>query len=302
MRGSAQADVAGAGRRLPVVMFGLLALLWPLAAAQDAATLQGRHAALREQLANNPFQRPLHLESRVRENTLQGDIHAVFEQPFAVLGPALLEIGHWCDILILHPNVKGCWVRPGGLLSLHLGRKIEQPLVATQSFIFRFRVLSTRPDYLQLTLDADRGPLGTSGYHMTLELAALDARRSFLHLSYAHGYGVHARLAMQSYLLTGGRDKVGFSIVGRGKDGQPIHVGGMRGVIERNVMRYYLAIEAYVDALAAPPAEQAERRLQLWHAGASRYPRQLQEPERALYLEMKRREIIRQQGAETPLR
>lgn len=275
----------------------LLLLLAPPAAAQDAASLQDRHAALREQLASNPFQRPLHIASQVGEGSLQGDIHARFEQPFAVLAAALQEIGHWCDILILHPNVKGCRVRPGDLLDLNLGRKFEQPLDDTQPFAFRFRVVSARSDYLQLALDADRGPLGTSAYRMTLELAPLDARRSFLHLSYAHAFGLRARLAMQGYLMTLGRDKVGFSIVGRRDDGQPLHVGGMRGVVERNVMRYYLAIEAFLDALPAPAASQAERRLQLWHAGVRRYPLQLQEPELDSYLEMKRREIQRQQDS-----
>lgn len=284
------------------LLASLFVLLAPLVAAQDAATLQARHAALREQLASNPFQRPLHIASQVGDGSLQGDIHARFEQPFAVLAAALQEIGHWCDILILHPNVKGCRVRPGGLLELNLGRKFEQPLDDTQPFAFRFRVLSARPDYLQLALDADSGPLGTSDHRMRVELAPLDAGRSFLHLSYTHAYGLRARLAMQGYLMTLGRDKVGFSRIGRNDAGQPIHVGGMRGVVERNVMRYYLAIEAYLDALPAPAGEQAERRLQLWHAGVSRYPRQLQEPEREVYLEMKRREIRRQQAAEAPAR
>ncbi|MOA39376.1 hypothetical protein D3C78_1611520 [compost metagenome] len=69
----------------------------------------------------------------------------------------------------------------------------------------------------------------------------------------------------------------------------------MRAVVERNTMRYYLAIEAFLDALAAPPAQRQERRLQLWHASARRYPQQLQEPASGTYLEMKRSEIQRQQ-------
>ena len=28
---------------------------------------------------------------------------------------------------------------------------------------------------------------------------------------------------------------------------RPVHVGGMRGVMERNTMRYFLATEAYRD-------------------------------------------------------
>jgi hypothetical protein len=65
----------------------------------------------------------------------------------------------------------------------------------------------------------------------------------------------------------------------------------MRGVIERNTMRYYLAIDAYLDSLSAPPAQQVERRLKTWFAATERYPRQLHEIEEAEYLAMKRKEI-----------
>ena len=89
----------------------LLVLVWALAAAgpvqaQDAAALNARDAALSGALSNNPFQRPLVLESSERDDGLRGDIHARVEQPFAVVGPALQGIDRWCDILVLHLNVK----------------------------------------------------------------------------------------------------------------------------------------------------------------------------------------------------
>jgi hypothetical protein len=72
---------------------------------------------------------------------------------------------------------------------------------------------------------------------MAVEVVALDAQRSFLHMSYSYAYGLAARLAMQSYLATAGRNRVGFTIVGRQADGQPIHVGGMRaGGVRRIVV------------------------------------------------------------------
>jgi hypothetical protein len=108
---------------------------------------------------------------------------------------------------------------------------------------------------------------------------------------------VAARLAMQGYLATIGRDKVGFSVVGRQADGQPQFIGSTRGVIERNTMRYYLAIEAYLGALGLPPAQQVEKRLADWHSGVERYPRQLRELERGEYLAMKREQVRQQQAA-----
>ena len=101
---------------------------------------------------------------------------------------------------------------------------------------------------------------------------------------------------MQGYLSTIGSGKVGFSVVDRLPDGRPVYVGNMRGVIERNTMRYYLAIDTYLGSLALPPAERVERRLRDWYAATERYPRQLHEMERDDYLAMKRKELQRQQA------
>ncbi|MNZ58641.1 hypothetical protein D3C78_766550 [compost metagenome] len=217
-----------------------------------------------------------------------------------MLGPALQGSDHWCDILILHLNVKSCRAASsegGSALSLHVGRKFDQPLADAYPFEFRYKVVASTPDYLQLQLTAAEGPLDTSNYRILLEVVELDAQRSFLRLSYSYAFGVAARVAMQGYLATIGRDKVGFSIVGSNARGQPIHVGGTRGVIERNTMRYYLAIEAYLSALSAPAAERLEKRLNAWHAAVERYPLQLHELERDEYLDMKHKEIQRQQAA-----
>ncbi|MDX1724368.1 MAG: hypothetical protein R3355_14825 [Pseudomonas sp.] len=277
----------------------LLALLTAAPAyAQDAEALKTRHAALTEQLDDNPFQRPLHLESRQTEDTLQGDIYAVIEQPYAVVGTALQGGEPWCDILILHLNVKSCRASSdptGEVLRLHIGRKFEQALADAYLFEFAYRVATATPEFLQVLLEAKDGPLGTSRYRIKLEAVALDDRRSFLHLSYSYAYGMAARLATQGYLATLGRDKVGFSIVERSAEGQPVYIDGMRGVIERNTMRYYLAIEAYLSALSEPPAEQFEKRLDHWQTAVEQYPAQLHELERDQYLSMKRKEIQRQQ-------
>lgn len=270
------------------------------AQADDAAALRARHTALRSQLANNPFQRPLHLESSQHAGTLKGDIYAIIEQPYAVVGPALQGTEPWCDILILHINVKRCLAtgaRTGATLHLHIGRKFDQPLDDAYPVQFRYRVVAARPDYLQVVLNADKGPLNTSDYRIMLEAVALDTQRSFVHLSYSYRYGMAARVAMQGYLSTLGRDKVGFSVVEPGARGRDRYVGGMRSVVERNTMRYYLAVEAYLGALSAPPALRLEKRLNDWHSAVERYPLQLHELERPDYLAMKHKEIRRQREA-----
>ena len=61
-------------------------------------------------------------------------------------------------------------------------------------------------------------------------------------------------------------------------------------------MRYYLAIDAFLESTGAAPAAQLERRLQTWFAATEQYPRQLHEVDRAEYLKMKRAESLRQQS------
>jgi hypothetical protein len=264
---------------------------------QGANALKARHADLRQQLSRNQFGQPLYLESTDESGKLRGEIYATVDYPFAVAGPALRDMTHWCDILILHQNVKGCRAsRPPAddALSLDIGRKFDQPLADAHPFEFLFRVAPAGPDYLRTTLTADHGPMGTSNYRIDLEVVSLDPGRSFVHLSYSYAYGRLAGMAMQGYLATVGRDKVGFTIVGRKPDGGPIYTGGTRGVVERNTMRYYLAIEAYLAALREPPEEQLEKRLSGWYARVERHATQLHELERDDYLAMKRSEVRRQ--------
>lgn len=276
-----------------------LACLSP-ARAQDAATLRARHDSLREKLADNPFQRPLVLESTQASGDLTGEVYAVVDQPFGVVGPALQGMDHWCDLLILHLNVKGCSFAgkpPAEVLSLVVGRKFDQPLDDGYKVDFAYGTPAASADYLRVQMSAETGPMGTRNYRLALEAVPLDDTHSFVHMSYAYAYGTAARLAMQAYLATAGRDKIGFSVTGKGEDGKPVYIKGVRGVVERNTMRYYLAIEAYLGSLAAPPAEQQERRLRDWFAATERHAAQLREMDRDEYLTMKRSEVQRQRGA-----
>src|ERR1043166_4297075 len=186
----------------------------PGARAQDAASLTARHAALRSQLASNQFQRPLTVGSSEDAGATQGEIYAILAQPYDVAGPALQGLESWCGILILHLNVKQCRPQSGDILSVDIGRKFDQPPGDAYRFQFSYRLAAATPQYLQVLLGADQGPLGTSDYRIALEIVALDRGHSFLHLSYAYRAGVAAHTAAQVYLATIGRSKVGFTVVG----------------------------------------------------------------------------------------
>jgi len=278
-------------KRLAIALGVFIAAAATGASAQDAASLHAHYLAIRPELADNPFERPVSIQSTESADSLKGDVYAVVAHPYSVVGAALQGMDHWCDILMLHLNVKDCEFRgsgPDSRLTLAVGRRFDQPVQDAYRLDFAYRLAASTPGYLEVLLDADSGPLGTSNYRIVLEAVPIDSSSSFVHMSYSYAYGLAARLAMQGYLATIGRDKVGFSVVGRNTDGTPAYIGDVRGVVERNTMRYFLAIDAYVGACSLPAAAQPEKRLRDWFAAIELYPRQLHELERDEYLSAKR--------------
>ena len=267
----------------------------------SAVLLRAKYTELDKQLYNNQFQRALHLNSTESSQDLKGEIYAVVDYPFATVNQALNDPMHWCDVLILHVNIKYCHAasnKAGVALTVNLGKKDYQLLADTHRAEFNYRSVVTTPDYFALELNAENGPLSTHDYRIRVEATPLKDGRTFLHFTYAYAFGLSGRLAMQGYLATIGRAKVGFTVIGQQPNGQPSYIQGVRGVVERNTMRYYLAIDAYLAALTAPAEDQLEKRLQYWYNGTDQYARQLHEVERNDYLEMKRKEYQRQQVAQ----
>ena len=270
-------------------MLAMGALLAGAAQAQDAAALHARFDALQDKLAHNAYGRPLVLQSTQTSDHLEGEVYARVDQPYAAVQKALAGTQNWCGILILHLNVKMCHAQPAGL-DMALGRKYDQPVVDAYKLHFDYEPVADGTDYLKTELTSGDGPLGTKDYRIAVEAAPLDSAHTMLHMSYAYGFGFTARVAMNAYLSTAGSDKVGFSVSGQDSDGKPAYVGGVRGLVERNTMRYYLAIDDYV---AAPAPAQLEQRLATWFDATERYPRQLHEMEKPEYLAMKREEARR---------
>lgn len=266
--------------------------------ADPASALQARYGALNRQLEQSPFPQHLHVESTQGTGASQGDVYGVVEYPIAAVSDAYSSAATWCDTLILHPNVKYCRpvLRDGlAVLATAIGRNYEQPLGNAYRVEFTYNIAASRPDYVDVELHAWQGPLGTGNYRISLEAVGLENERTFVHLRYSYSHGFVARLAMKVYLATSGRDKVGFTVIGDPNDPQPKYVGGVRGAIERNTMRYYLAVDAYLGALATPASGRFEESLERWFGSTELYPRQLREMDREAYFAMKRSEYLRQQ-------
>jgi hypothetical protein len=254
---------------------------------------------MQEQLRDNQFRRPLYLESSEGQGEVAGDVYAVIDSTFDSAGSAFSIPGDWCDMLILHINNKACRIAGANqetVLSLWIGAKHQQPLADATRVDFAYRVDTRTAQYLRVSLRAGEGPMGTRDYRIALEAVPVENGKTFIHLGYSYGYGTFGRLAMQAYLTTLGRNKVGFTVVGVQPDGANRHIGGLRGLVERNTMRYYAAIEAYFGAQSGSSQARFEQRIRDWYRAIELYPRQLHEVEQAEYLDMKRMENLRQQA------
>ena len=247
----------------PTLALGIALATMGAARAQDAVALHARFDALQDKLAHNAYGRPLALQSTQTSDRLEGEVYARVDQPYAAVQRALQGTDNWCGILILHLNVKMCHALPAGL-DMALGRKYDQPVDDAYKLHFDYHLATSGADYLKAELTSGDGPLGTKDYRIAVEAAPLDATHTMLHMSYAYGFGFTARVAMNAYLSTAGSSKVGFSVDGKEGDGKPAYIGGVRGLVERNTMRYYLAIDAYLGALATPIPQRFDESLERW--------------------------------------
>ncbi|MFN5348901.1 MAG: hypothetical protein ACK5A0_05095 [Polaromonas sp.] len=292
------------------VGFVLAVLVWSGAApAQSTPTntadlsateLLDKHASLASQLKNNAFGRPLYLDSVQTSSRVTGNAYAVLDGPFALVSSSVKDPKQLCDLIILHINTKNC--RPTlpsspGVLMVNIGKKTAQTLGDTFALEFAMSTSASSAHFAQVQLNAEKGPLGTRHYRIELAAVPLPDGKTFLHLRYSYDFGLTGHMAMQAYLATAGSSKLGFTQTAQAGGGQKTYVGGMRGAVERNTMRYYLAIEAYLLSLGAPPADQQNTRLEKWFDSTEQYPLQLHETDKASYLTMKKDEIRRQQSA-----
>ena len=258
------------------------------AASPEAAALQARYVQLLPRMAASPFDRPLAVDSGETDGVMHGEIHGELAHPFPVLARRLTQAAAWCDVVVLHINVKGCGAH-GGIVTVYSGRKTYEPLDRAYALRYGFRVAAQRPDYLRVELAADSGPLGTRDYALVLEATPV-GERTFVSLRYAFRPSAGSRLATASYLATLGSGKAGFTVVGKRRDGSPEWVAGVRGIVERNAMRNFLALDAWLETCDAPAADRALRRLERMAALTDRYPTQLVEMPAAEYVAIKQRE------------
>ncbi len=149
-----------------------------------------------------------------------------------------------------------------------------------------------------MQLTADSGPMGTKDYHIVVEAVDIGENRTFLHLTYAYGFGIVGRAAMTTYLNTIGSDKVGFTPTADSTATKPDYVGGVRGLSNGTPCAITWPSTLILGRCPGPPDKRLEQRLTTWFNATEQYPQQLHEVDRQDYMKMKYDEYQRQQTAQ----
>jgi hypothetical protein len=278
------------------MVFLIAGVLWnPSWGAEDPAFVLRN--SYQEFLAGNhrPADLPIQVFSADREGVLEAKVYAVMHRDFSSLAEILSSPANWCELVPVVLNVKACTWQTGAnttQLTFYVGRKFYEPPEKAYELKYDFHLKVSREDYFHIVLVAEEGPLGTSDY--LLEVEAIDiSGKTFLAVRTSHRSSAISRFSTLGYLATLGRDKIGFTITGGVADNLE-YIRGIRGIVERNAVRYYLAFQAYLETQHLQPNLRFAAAAELWYGLTEQFHDQLYEMDRATYLDIKRRERIQQ--------
>jgi hypothetical protein len=231
---------------------------------------------------------PLSIKSTVTEDRLSADIYAIKHYDFQKLATDLSKPASWCRFVTLHLNIKACTYTsaPNTSLTFYAGRKFYEPAEDAFELRYQFKLDSLDKEYFRLNLTAKDGPMGTEDYLIRLEILKVD-KQLLLHMSLSYQTSFTSRLGTSVYLSTIGSDKVGFSQELNDK-GELNYIGGIEAIIERNVMRYFLALSTYLNR-----SDQVGM-IKSWYLATENYARQLHEVKEDDYFKSKQREFEQQ--------
>jgi hypothetical protein len=264
---------------------------------QSEELLLGTYHKNIAKLETNSFSLPLVIESYEWGDRVHVDVYGIFDYPFASISNSLKVPSNWCDIVFLHPNIKACTYRElpdNWLLTFYPGSKEYHFPEEKRHVKYHYRVVAQQQGYLDINLIADAGPFGTKDHRMRFEALPLDGKRTYVHVSYSYSDSAVLRLATKIYFASLGRGKVGFTVTGTDSDGNPVYIGGPRGALERNAVRYYFAIQSFMNTLNYPEESRFSMRISEWHDRTTRFRRQLFDLDKTEYLSFKTAEHTNQ--------
>lgn len=250
---------------------------WPQSSIQQS---------LRSASLQSPF--PIAVVSEQQGELARVAISAVLPVPYPDIRTFAGDGNAWCEGFFTNIYVKACYKKSTQLSIYYANNSEYQPLPDAYRFDYRLRQQLATHQGLSLAFYADSGPLSSWDYRIRLEAEPHDEQHSRVRFVYQMRYGLIARSALFVYLKTLGSGKKGFS-----RDAQGEVIEGVRGILERNAMRYLLALSAYFqNSQAGKPLATS---LKLWHDYARVFQSELDEVPWQQYQALKLREYRDQQ-------
>jgi hypothetical protein len=215
----------------------LLFCLWCEVSYGDRSVLMERellidkYHKIEKELKNGSSATPFYLESSMTQNASCVDIYGTLKYPFDIVENALQLPANWCDIVLLHTDVRACTykkVNDRWLLTLYTVKKFQDPLEDAYQMKFEYHVISQQVGLFAVSLSAPEGPFGTKDHRIGFEVLPLDEGRTFVHLRYSLSYSPLGYLLMKTYSSIFGGGRIGFSVIDTDRDGNPVYVGGLR--------------------------------------------------------------------------
>jgi hypothetical protein len=183
---------------------------------------------IEKELEKSKFAIPFYVESYVSKSASHVDIYGTVNHPFGLIKNAFLVPTNWCEIVLPHPDIRACTykkMQDRWLLNIYHVDKFSEPLEDAYQMKFVYHVSELQPFYFDIALTAHEGPFHTKDHQFGFEATPLDEGRTFIHFRYSFGYSSWGYFLMKIF----GGGKVGFSVIGKDSDGNPVYVGGLRG-------------------------------------------------------------------------
>jgi len=262
--------------------------------------LREKYQAIMQKLQNSSGPALFHVESSVSQNTSRIDIYGTVKYSFKTVQNELMIPGNWCQIVLSHPDIRACTYKEADdhwRLNVYNVHTYSDPLDAAYQLKFIYRMSERQAGYFHFGVAAQEGPAKTRDHRFGLEAIPIGKNETFIHFRYSFGYNAVGYYVMRIF----GGSKIGFSVVGTDRDGNPVYVKELRGSAERDVVFHYLAILAYLDTHRTPHDLRYEKRLSEYYNLTMLFKKQLYEMEKQNYLAYKRLDMESQRRLQADL-
>ncbi len=268
---------------------------WCSANADLLSQLQQNYIAFEQARTSGENALPFSMESVNNSSNSSARIRYFLDMvPLDEFARRLRQPVEWCKFIPLHLNIKACaYLEQENQTLLQFYAGIKGYLTPDNAHLLQlaFTAKYTEGVFIANLFAAD-GPLDSANINFDIRAIAIDnidRQGTYLEFDLSSIPGLAAGL-MRVYLATIARKKIGFSVEKISWSGKPQYVSGSRGALERNLVRYLLAIETYFATLELPVEAQYRKRLERWFDATERYPEQLHELDRMEYIDNKFRE------------